>query len=245
MGDALGVDLFGVDPGVGGEGGQDADLAAGVDALDVRGRVLLGVAVVLGDLQSFLEGEVLIDHLGEDEVRRAVQDAVDGLDFVAGQAEDEGSDERDAAADTGLEHVVDVVLLRDGEEFGTASGHELLVGGDHVLAGGKALRGEVEGRVDTAHGLRDDLDGVIVQDVVEVLRELPFVRVPGEVPEVQDVFDFEVFLGSALFDVGMLGVDDLYDAGTDGTVTHDSNVHASFPPISVLQFYFNALNRRL
>ncbi len=120
------------------------------------------------------------------------------------------------------------MLFRDLQELRAAGGHEFLVGRDHVLAGGKALRGEVEGGVDAAHGFGDDPDGVVIQDVVEILRELAFVRVAGEVPEVQDVFDFEIGVRSPFIDVGVFGVDDLDHAGTDGAVSHDRNVHSRF-----------------
>ena len=229
-GNALGVDFVRVDPGVGREGGQDGDLPAGVDALDVSGGVLLGIALLLGDLEGLFEGEILVDHRGQDEVGGAVEDAVDGLDLVAGEAEDQGPDERDAAADAGFKEVVDVVFLGDLQQFQTAGGHEFLVGRDHVLAGRQTLRGEVEGGVHAAHGLGDDPDGVIVQDVVEILREFPLVRVAGKVPEVQDIFDFEVCLGSPFVDIGVFGVDDFDHAGTDGAIAHDSNVHSAFLP---------------
>ena len=60
LGDALAVDVGGGDPGVERERGQDRGLGGGVEALDVGGRVGLGVPELLG----------LLERLGEAGARR-------------------------------------------------------------------------------------------------------------------------------------------------------------------------------
>ena len=56
-----------------GDGGEDADLPAGVVPLDVGGGVPLGVALLLGLLQGRVEGQSRPDHPGEDIVGGAVE----------------------------------------------------------------------------------------------------------------------------------------------------------------------------
>ena len=57
-----------------GQGGQDADLAAGVVAVHIGGGVLLGIAVGLGLLQGLVKGQARLDHPGEDIVGGAVEE---------------------------------------------------------------------------------------------------------------------------------------------------------------------------
>jgi hypothetical protein len=57
----------------------------GVHALDVEGRVGLGVTETLRFLEHDLEGQALVAHLGEDEVGGAVDDPGDPLDAVGGE----------------------------------------------------------------------------------------------------------------------------------------------------------------
>lgn len=58
-----------------------------------------------------------MDHLGEDVVGRAVQDAADFVKLVGSQTLQHRADERNAAADRGLEHVVYAVLLGNLEQL--------------------------------------------------------------------------------------------------------------------------------
>ena len=49
---------------------QDGQLVRGVDALDVEGRIGLGVAEPLRLLEHGVERRALVAHLGQDEVAR-------------------------------------------------------------------------------------------------------------------------------------------------------------------------------
>ena len=77
VGDAFHVDVVGRDLGAEGKAGQDRQLVGGVVALDVEGRIGLGVAEALRILQAGLEGQALGLHAGQDVVAGAVEDAED------------------------------------------------------------------------------------------------------------------------------------------------------------------------
>ena len=65
--------------------GQDGQLLGGVAAVDVHRRIGLGVAALLGLGQGRGVVGVVLLHLREDEVARAVEDGVDRLDLVGRQ----------------------------------------------------------------------------------------------------------------------------------------------------------------
>ena len=67
------------------QGGQDGRLGGGVVSLDVGGGIALGQAEALGLGQRILEVDSVLFHTGQDEVRRAVDDAHDPHDLLAGQ----------------------------------------------------------------------------------------------------------------------------------------------------------------
>ena len=75
--DPLVGDLVERDRGVEGEAGEDRHLRRGVGAVDVVGRVGLGVAELLGPRQHLLVGGAGRRHLAEDEVGGAVDDPED------------------------------------------------------------------------------------------------------------------------------------------------------------------------
>lgn len=84
--DPLGVNVPRIDVGAERQRGEDADFAAGVLALDVVGGVALGIAELLGERERAVKGDALAEHLGQDEVCGAVEDAGDLLDAVGRQA---------------------------------------------------------------------------------------------------------------------------------------------------------------
>ena len=68
-----------------GQGGQDRRLRGGVVSLDIGGGVALGEAKALGFRQRIREVDTVLFHPGQDEVRRAVDDAHDTHDLLAGE----------------------------------------------------------------------------------------------------------------------------------------------------------------
>ena len=75
-----------IDPGPEREPDEDDELVDGVVALDVAGRVGLGVARGLRRGQDVVVGAALVGHRREDVVRRAVDDAPDAVDPVRRRA---------------------------------------------------------------------------------------------------------------------------------------------------------------
>ena len=69
--------------------------------LDVVVESIGGAKVALD-----VEGHALLEHAGEDEVGGAVEDAADFLDLVARQTLEDGPQEGNAPAHTGLEDFV-------------------------------------------------------------------------------------------------------------------------------------------
>ena len=86
LADALVVDVAGDDLGAEGDRGDDRRLGAGVEALDVGGRVALGEAEALGLGERVAVVGALLGHLREDVVGRAVDDADHAADRLAAQA---------------------------------------------------------------------------------------------------------------------------------------------------------------
>src|SRR5947199_223049 len=82
----------------------------------------LGVGQLLGLAQGLVEGRALLGHAGEDEVRRAVDDAQDALHAVAGQRLAQRANEGNATGDRRFEQEVDARLLGGLEQLTTDVG---------------------------------------------------------------------------------------------------------------------------
>ena len=103
--------------------------------------IALGVAQRLGLGQRVGVRLPALGHAGEDVVGRAVDDAHHPADRLAGQRLAQRPDQRDAAGHRRLEQQVDAGRGRGLEQLGAAVGQELLVAGDHRLAGLERGRG--------------------------------------------------------------------------------------------------------
>jgi hypothetical protein len=125
----------------------------------------------LGFGQDVGELGALAVHLGQDEVGRAVDDAEQHLEAVGGQGLAEGVDDRDAAAHAGFEVQGHVVLARQGEKLGAFLGDELLVGGDHVLAGRERGLDEHLCGLDPADDLDHHADVRVAKHGLGIVRE--------------------------------------------------------------------------
>ncbi len=158
LGHALAVDVVEAHAGVEGDAGEDGGLGGGVEALDVGGRVGLGVPEGGGLVEGLLIPGTRRIHFVEDEVRRAVDDAHHPVDLVAGEGLAQRADQRDGAGDGGLVVEVLVVLLGGRVQGGTVLGEQRLVGGDD---GGAVLEGggdEGPGGLDPADHLDHHVD---------------------------------------------------------------------------------------
>ena len=113
--------------GAEGEACQYTYLPAGVRTLHVRRGVPLGIAQLLGQLQSLFKAHMLPYHLCEDKVRGAVQNTCYLADLVGGKALADGPYNRYAAAHTGLKEEVQVIPLGQSQKLRTLSRHQFLV----------------------------------------------------------------------------------------------------------------------
>ena len=101
--DALGVDAGEIDRPAEPDARQDRELVRGVDPVDVKARIGLGIAELLRLGQHLGEFAAALAHRRQDVVRGAVQDAVDAFEPVAGEPLAQRLDDRDAAGDRGFE----------------------------------------------------------------------------------------------------------------------------------------------
>ena len=149
-----------------GQAREDRHLGRGVLAVDVLGRIGLGVAELLGLGQRVVVGGAGLGHAREDEVRRPVDDPVQAVDVRRGERLLEHADDRHHARHRGLEAQLHAVLARRGPQLLAVLGQQLLVGGDNVLAGRHRAQDVVARRIEAAH----DLDHEVRQaeDLVEV-----------------------------------------------------------------------------
>ena len=89
----------------------------------------------------------------------------------------------DAAAHAGLKEVLHIVRLRQLQKLLAPLRHQLLVGGDHVLAGHEAAAGIFIGCVHAADDLHGHGDLRVLRDVLQAVRHpVP----PGALPEMPD-----------------------------------------------------------
>ena len=170
--DALGVRLVELHRHAEGDRRHDRELVRGVDALDVEGRVGLGVAARLRLGEHLRERRAPGAHLGKNEVRRAVDDAGDPLDAVGGEAFAQRLDDRDAAGDRRLEADHHALRVRGGEDLGAVVREQRLVGGDDVLAVGDRVEHELSRRLDAADQLADDVDVGMAHDHGRVVGQV-------------------------------------------------------------------------
>ncbi len=171
VGDPLAVDVAGDHPDAERHAGQDGRLGRRVVALDVRRRVTLGVAEVLGLGQGVVVGGAGLGHHGQDVVGRPVDDAHDAADLLPGQRLPQWPDQGDPAAYRGLEQQVDAAGGRRFEQLGAHVGQQFLVGGDDRLAGLQSLEDQAPGRLDAADDLDDHVDVGIADHGVGIGRQ--------------------------------------------------------------------------
>jgi hypothetical protein len=77
-------------------------------------------------------------------------------------------DHRDRRANRRFETELHAAFRRSGEEIGASPRQQLLVRGDHGLAGAEEVEDVAAGRFDAAHHLGDERDRVVLQDRPEV-----------------------------------------------------------------------------
>ncbi len=157
--DALDEHRLRIDLGAEGDAREDRELLGGVEALDVEGRIGLGIAEALGILETVGERQLLLLHAGEDVVAGAVEDAVDAREGIAGEPLAQRLHDRDRAADRRLEIERDAVLLGERRELEAVLGEQRLVGGDDRFASRQRGLDRALRRIALpAHQLDEDVD---------------------------------------------------------------------------------------
>ena len=163
--DPLVAHLVEVHRGVERQPRDDRHLRRRVAPVDVLGRVGLGVPEPLGLGQRLLVGHARPGHLGEDEVRRAVDDPVDAVDRGPRQRLLQHPDHRHDAGHRALEAQLHSLAAGGLPQLLAVLGQELLVGRDHVAAAAHRAQQVVPGRVDPADQLDDQVR--VLQQLVE------------------------------------------------------------------------------
>ncbi|MEJ7695916.1 MAG: hypothetical protein WKF78_04645 [Candidatus Limnocylindrales bacterium] len=139
------------------QSGQDDELVHRVVTLHVTARIGLRVTQFLGIDQHVRIRPAILRHLGQDVVRRPVDDAAHPLHDVAGQVRRERRQDRDATGNGGLESQDGPRLPSRGLEFRTVMGEDVLVRGDDRLAGPQRRRDQGPGRLVAAHDFDDHI----------------------------------------------------------------------------------------
>ena len=227
--DTLLVDIVGGHAGAKADGSEDCRLAGGVEAVDVGGRVGLGIALGLRVGKHVGVIGALGVHARQDIVGGTVENAGDGQDLVAHQVVLERAHDGDATATAGLAlnlHAARARLLGERLDMTAQQG---LVGRDDVLAVLKGSGEDLGCGVLAADQLDDDVDGGVGDDVVPVARKgltlntgclglLPSKRAGAGQLKV-DAVGCQVLIVVALDQTG--------HAAADGSQTDEADVHGA------------------
>ena len=144
-GDPLAVDIDIDHVAPEGQRGQDRRLRGGVVSLDIGRGIALGQAEALRLGQRVGEVDTVLFHPGQDEVRRAVDDAHDAHDLLAGERLAQGPHNRDGARHRGFVEQVDAAGVRQLGQLGPRHGQDGLVGRHHRFAGAQGGLDELAG----------------------------------------------------------------------------------------------------
>ena len=208
---------------------EDADLAAGVDALHVGGRVFFGIALFLRQTQRRGKVHVVRYHFTQNEVGGSVEDAGDLLDTVGGKAQAQRTDDRDPAADGRFKQEIDIVFAGEIQQHVALFGHKLLVGRHHMLALFETRGHKRKRRLHAAHRFHNDPGVVVGKNVVHVFGHILGKRAVREIPDIQNMGKAQ--LHAAVFcNVIRVACDHLGNTGADHAEAHDCNVHVFGSP---------------
>lgn len=114
--------------------------------------------------QRVRELELILLHPRQNVVAGSVEDSGDRIDPVAGQAALQRSDDRDAAADAGLESDAYVMRPRGRKQLAAGFCEQRLVRSDHVMSIPEGPPDKGASRMHAADELDDDV-ATIVEDV--------------------------------------------------------------------------------
>ena len=169
--DALAVYVVGTDPGVEGDRRENSGLGRSVVALDIGGRIGLGVSELpcLGKC-GVITGTCGV-HGRQDVVGGAVDDAGHPNHRIASQRLGQGPDDGNGAGHGRLEIEVNPCLLGSFGELTGRLGQKRLVGGHHRLARIECTQNAAPCGFHRTHELDDDVDVVSRNQRVDIVGE--------------------------------------------------------------------------
>ena len=170
--------------------GREDQLVPGVDAIHVGGGVSLGIAQRLGLGKGIGIGKTQAGHRVENVVAGAVHNAAHLPDGLAAACPLQFTQPADAAANRCGAAKQQTLFLGQGDQIIIEGGDQSLVGGDDVLAGFHSGPDELICRVQTTHSLHHGVDGVIVQDILEILCSFRIGQ--GDVLQAQHLCDLNI-----------------------------------------------------
>ena len=217
--DARVLDVGELDVRVEGDGGEDRHLRRGIGTGDVVGRIGLRIAALLR-VRERLGVALAALHLGEHEVRRAVDDPQHAMHVRDDERLAQHLDHGNRRADARLEPQLDAGIRRGREELRTTARNELLVRGHDVLAATQQLEDVRACRFDAAHHLGHNRDARVVDDLGEIRGEHPTRKwVITLLPRIahERLHDPQPMTGCALDVVRRLGQETV-DCRADGAV---------------------------
>ena len=112
----------------------------GIMTVNIQRRIRFGIPGSLCRLQRLLKRLSSLLHTGQDEVARAVQNAVYSENIVCHQALLQGADDRNSAAYTGFKVNLRLVFARQLKLFSAMRGQQGLVGCHHRLTAAQRPR---------------------------------------------------------------------------------------------------------
>ena len=138
-----------------GERRQDRQLVRGVDTVDIESGIRLGIAQFLCLLEDRAEVPPGFTHRRQDVVAGAVEDPIDPVDAVSGQAFSQALYHRNTAGNRGLVRKAGATGLGTPGERGAVVGKQGLVGGDDMAT---AIERRFDQRLGRPVGAADQFD---------------------------------------------------------------------------------------
>ena len=222
-----------------GKRSKNTDLTAGVMAFNIRRGIALRISELLRKGKRILKGHILINHLGQNEIRRTVKDTGDLDHIVGSQALTHRTDNRNAASDACFKEKVYILLLGDLQKLCSLGCHQFLVGSDNTLPLLQALFHIIICRMETSHNLHNDENLRIVENHIEGFGKSVGKRAVGKITQIENVLDSN-FLVRSFRDARHMACENLYNAGTYGSMSHDCDFYHSMNP-SFLLFFVRTL----
>ena len=142
----------------------------GVNTIDVKRRLGLGIAKLLRILKNLGKGLAGLFHAGQDVIAGAVQNARHTFHAIAGKTFAQRLDRGDAPGNGSLEHQADTLCLGKLGQCRPMMRQQRLVGGHHMFAGLQRACDKVERNpLFAANHLDDNIDIIAGGDVTRII----------------------------------------------------------------------------